>query len=163
MLTEGQKCFRVFSRAQIRVFCYFWCQIGSFQIDEMASGCPENRIFLKIDFIQFFGTQGTPQDDATLRNSFRALQMCFLRILFWLFGSFWRKKQLFCVFSMIFDDFWWFCKVSIIWQRVEGVHGCTRIEKSRNTKNELKHPQTIIECHTKGFKVRLGGLGCHMS
>jgi len=27
----------------------------------------------------------------------------------------------------------------------------------------VKHPQTIIECHIKGFKVRLGGLGYHMS
>ena len=39
-------------------------------------------------------------------------------------------------------------------------------QESKNieiAKNELKHPQTIIECHTKVFKVRLSDLGCHMS
>ena len=98
-------CFSCFFRKKSRFFCFFLVEIGSFQIDEIVSGCPENRIFLKIDFIQFFGTQGTPQDDAALRNRFWALEMCFLRIFFGLLGAFRRKKQLFRVFSMIFDDF----------------------------------------------------------
>ncbi len=39
-------------------------------------------------------------------------------------------------------------------------------QESKNieiAKNELKHPQTIIECHTIVFKVSLSDLGCHMS
>ena len=61
---------------------------------------------------------------------------------------------------MIFDDF----TRSQLFGSVPGA--CTGAQESKKTgiaKNELKHPQTIIECHIKGFKVRLSGLGCHMS
>ncbi len=61
---------------------------------------------------------------------------------------------------MIFDDF----ARSRLFGSVS--RACTGAQESKTVdiaKNELKHPQTIIECHTKGFKVRLGGLGYHMS
>ena len=61
---------------------------------------------------------------------------------------------------MIFDDF---ARSQLFGSVTRACTGAQESKKVEIAKNELKHPQTIIECHTKGFKVRLGGLGCHMS
>ena len=61
---------------------------------------------------------------------------------------------------MIFDDF---ARSQLFGSVSRACTGAQESKKVEIAKNELKHPQTIIECHTKGFKVRLGGLGCHMS
>ena len=63
-------------------------------------------------------------------------------------------------FLMIFDDF---ARSQLFGSVSRACTGAQESKKVEIAKNELKHPQTIIECHTKGFKVRLGGLGCHMS
>ena len=72
-LTGGQKSFSTIFIAKIRFFHFFRCKIIDFQIDKMVSGCPKNRHFLKIDFIRFYCTLGTPEQHATLKKMFRAL------------------------------------------------------------------------------------------
>ena len=61
---------------------------------------------------------------------------------------------------MIFDDF---TRSQLFGSVSRACTGAQESKKIEIAKNELKHPQTIIECHTKVFKVRLSDLGCHMS
>ena len=75
-------------------------------------------------------------------------------------GHFDAKKSYFDVFSRCFDGF----ARSQLFGSVAGV--CTGAQKPRKiefTKNELKHPQSSVGWHIKGFKVRLSGLGYPMS
>ena len=41
--------------------------------------------------------------------------------------------------------------------------GAQKSKKIEIAKNELKHPQSSVGWHIKGFTDRLGGLGYHMS
>ena len=61
---------------------------------------------------------------------------------------------------MFFDDFG---RSQLLGSVIRGRRGAQEPKKIKIAKNELKHSQTIIECHIKVFGVRTVGLGHHMS
>ena len=61
---------------------------------------------------------------------------------------------------MFFDDFGRSQLLGIVSRACTGAQ---EPKKIKIAKNELKHPQTIIECHIKVFGVRTIGVGHHMS
>ena len=75
-------------------------------------------------------------------------------------GHFDAKNGYFCVFLMFFDDF---VSSQILGSVSRPCTGAYESKKTKIAKNEFKHPQTIIECHIKGFRVHPIGLGHHMS
>ena len=66
----------------------------------------------------------------------------------------------FDVFFMFFDDFG---RSQLLGSVIRGCRGAQEPKKIKIAKNGLKHPQTIIECHIKGFGVRTIGIGHHIS
>merc|ERR1712079_112225 len=75
-------------------------------------------------------------------------------------GHFDAKNTYFDVFFMFFDDFG---RSQLLGSVNRGCRGAQEPKKIKIAKNGLKHPQTIIECHIKVFKVRAIGVGHHMS
>ena len=70
------------------------------------------------------------------------------------------KNTYFYVFLMFFDDFG---RYQLLGSVRGPCMGAQDPKKFKIAKNEPKHPQTIIECHIKGFGVRTIGIGHHMS
>merc|ERR1712083_370849 len=70
-------------------------------------------------------------------------------------GYFDAKNTYFDVFLMFFDDFG---RSQLLGSVSRGCTDAQEPKKIKITKNELKHPQTIIECHIKVFGVRTIGL-----
>merc|ERR1712141_807746 len=133
---------------------------SDFQIDEMVSECPKIMKISKSSLYTFMCPK-------VALNPMQTSKKCFAHGL-WVFrplfdscsGHFDAKNTYFDVFFMFFDDFG---RSQILDSVSRGYRGAQEPKKIKIAKNELKHPQTIIECHIKVFGVRGISLGHHMS
>ena len=124
--------FREFFTAKIRFFHFFYSQnVKKHHFSNRRNGVrvSKNHDFSKIEFIHIFQSKSYGESIAKLKKMIGALENGVSSTFWQLFRALWGQKVL---FLRIFDVFWRFCKVSIIRQREQALHGCTRIEKNQN-------------------------------
>ena len=162
VIVDFRAIFRFFSILRFTISrARFW--ESKFQIDQTRLVCPkiEPTSFSSLVSKLVFSTQLNKMLPS--EKGFGHYKCVFREFFFGCWGHFDAKNSFFEYFRwflMIFDDF---TRSQLFGSVSRACAGAQESKKIEIAKNELKHPQTIIECHTKVFKVRLSDLGCHMS